>query len=306
MVAHRDQIQEGIVRFLAETRLSKATDPQGREWLSISGHSNGAIQAQPRHRMWAGRRSANSEFYEEATTLVMSYLLGQLRPTTFLDVGAWKGYFSLLAASHLASRPTAYAFDMRPSGIASINEKVQGLSLPGRVEGRLVGFSDRHVGSTKIWYSRMKMFEREPEPSEYREAPWRRLKFLLKGNKERGLQTVDLLVTSLDQYCTDHGLVPQLIKIDVDGYEGKVLRGARDLLTRVRPTIFLELHKDEVQRDGILRDQVVGMLFDAGYSALFLTDHHKRDRCKIVPVESGDPLLKRQQTDMIVFLPPAQ
>jgi hypothetical protein len=66
------------------------------------------------------------------------------------------------------------------------------------------------------------------------------------------------------------------------------------------------LHKDEVQRDGILREQVVGMLFDAGYRALFLTDHHKRERCKIVPVEAGDPLLARQQTDMIVFLPPGQ
>jgi hypothetical protein len=48
------------------------------------------------------------------------------------------------------------------------------------------------------------------------------------------------------------------------------------------------------------------MLFDAGYRALFLTDHHKRERCKIVPVEAGDPLLARQQTDMIVFLPPGQ
>ena len=203
MVAHRDQIQEGIVRFLAETRLSKATDAQGREWLSISGHSNGAIQARASPSMWAGRRSANSEFYEEATTLVMSYLLGQLRPTTFLDVGAWERV--LQPSRGLTSRFTADGLRVRhASQWHSVDQRESsGLELAGVVLKAVLWASRTGTsGSTKIpWYSRMKMFEREPEPSEYREAPLRRLKFLLKGNKERGLQTVDPSVTSLDQYC---------------------------------------------------------------------------------------------------------
>jgi FkbM family methyltransferase len=302
----REDIRRGITRFLAETRLSNVRDGEGREWLEIPGHASGVIRAPARRRSWLGRKSANAVFFEETTTLVVSYLLGCLKPKTFFDVGSWRGQFSLVAASHLQARSTVHAFEMRPAGIDALSKRLLGLELPGSIHAHLAGLSDHHVGLTKIWYARMKMFEREPAPHEHREAPWRRLKFFLQGNKERALRSVNVLVTSLDQFCTDFGVAPDLMKIDVDGYEGKVLLGARSLLRHTRPTIVLELHKDEVQRDGISRTQVVDMLFDAGYSALFLTDHHNRERCEIVPAMQGDPLFARQQTDMIIFIPPSR
>ena len=304
--ARHEDIQGGIVRFLEDSRLSCERDSEGREWLAIRGHSANVMPMRARSRSWTNNRAANAGFHEETATLVTSYLLGRLRPRAFFDVGAWQGYFSLLAASHLQARTAVHAFEMRPHGVDALNDRLHGIDLPGRVHVRLAGLSDQHVGNTRVWYARMKMFEREPEPREYQESVWRRLKFFVKGNKERALRSVDLMVTSLDRYCDDHGVAPDLMKIDVDGYEGKVLRGARNLLRNAPPTILLELHKDEVQRDGILRADVVKMLFDAGYSALFLTDHQSREQCEVVSVRPGDPLLARQQTDMIVFVPPAR
>jgi hypothetical protein len=193
---------------------------------------------------------------------------------------------------------------MRPAGIEAINRRAQEIGWTNRVRPSLCGLSDTHIGATRVWAARMKMFESKPREEEYREAVWRRLKFFLKGDTRRGLRQVDLTVTTLDRFCQDHGVAPRLMKIDVDGYEGKILRGAEHLLRTTRPAILLELHRDEAQRDGITRTKVADILFDAGYEALFLTDHHIRTRCQLVPVHAGHPLLARQETDMLVFYPP--
>ena len=55
----------------------------------------------------------------------------------------------------------------------------------------------------------------------------------------RGRQEVDLV--PLDDYAKEHNLYPTLIKIDVEGYEMEVLKGARHLLER-RPKLAIEIH----------------------------------------------------------------
>ncbi|AQA16895.1 hypothetical protein BST95_00330 [Halioglobus japonicus] len=37
-------------------------------------------------------------------------------------------------------------------------------------------------------------------------------------------------VTTIDKFCSTHGLKPNHVKIDVEGVEGKVLLGAREVL----------------------------------------------------------------------------
>jgi len=297
-------LQEELSRFLAEASLANVSDAYNRRWLAVPGHEPNTIPALGnRSRRWR-LSTSNIEYYEETATLVFSYLLSRLLPATVFDIGAWQGYFSFLAASHTAARPDVFAFDMRPAGIEAITHRAMELGWADRVHALLCGRSDTHVGQTRVWSARMKLFESKPREDEYREAIWRRMKFLLKGNRGRGLREVDLLLTTLDHFCADHNVTPQLMKIDVDGYEGKILRGAETLLRTAKPTILLELHRDEVQRDGLTRTKVADLLFDAGYDALFLTDHHTRERCQLVPVGPGHPLLSRQETDMIVFYPP--
>jgi len=49
-------------------------------------------------------------------------------------------------------------------------------------------------------------------------------------------------IVRLDSAHTAMDRPPDMIKIDVEGYEGEVLEGARSLLSEHRPTLFLELH----------------------------------------------------------------
>jgi FkbM family methyltransferase len=62
------------------------------------------------------------------------------------------------------------------------------------------------------------------------------------------LRTVDLL-------CAELGFRPDLMKVDVEGYELAALRGARGVLAENRPLLFLEIHPDRiVELGGSLRD----------------------------------------------------
>jgi hypothetical protein len=46
----------------------------------------------------------------------------------------------------------------------------------------------------------------------------------------------------LDTFCELENLIPDVIKIDVEGAEGMVLRGALQILRRFRPVLVASLH----------------------------------------------------------------
>lgn len=56
-----------------------------------------------------------------------------------------------------------------------------------------------------------------------------------------------LTTETVDNFCdflmTENGLIPDVIKIDVEGYEGKVLTGTQKTLRHIRPLMFIEIHQ---------------------------------------------------------------
>jgi FkbM family methyltransferase len=251
----------------------------------------------PGHRSIAWPRKSNRE---DTVILVLSFLIGQLRPRAFFDIGSATGDFTCIAASHLESPPSVYAFDMRPAALEALRSRAASEGFESLVATHLTGLSDHHEGERDIWFARTRFFEHEPAKRTYQEAWWIRFKFYLK-NKQRGLVASRALVTSLDHWVEEHGVVPELLKIDVDGYETKVLKGGAQTFAKRRPPIMLELHKDSMLVEGNRAD-VVSTLLDIGYDALFLTDHHNAKACSLVPVDDRHPLVARQETDFILFL----
>lgn len=82
----------------------------------------------------------------------------------------------------------------------------------------------------------------------------------------RGAEVV-VRARTLDALADELGRAPQVIKIDVEGYEPEVLIGARKTLTDARPELVLEWTPSwSVERPAALR-RAVELLSDLGYRA---------------------------------------
>ncbi len=71
-------------------------------------------------------------------------------------------------------------------------------------------------------------------------------------------RTRDVSAVSIDQFCADRGLTPQVIKIDVEGAELAVLRGARATIAAAGPglQLFVEMHPHLWTERGIAAEDV--------------------------------------------------
>jgi len=71
---------------------------------------------------------------------------------------------------------------------------------------------------------------------------------------------------TIDDLCRERSLSPDVIKIDVEGAEIMVLKGARQTLATARPTIFLSVHPTEIGLLGGSIEELVALIDDLGYT----------------------------------------
>ena len=81
-----------------------------------------------------------------------------------------------------------------------------------------------------------------------------------------------------------------MLKIDVEGFEMRVLRGMRRLIETHRPVIVTEVVESHLRRDGATRKDLVDFLSGLGYAPYNLTQqksglHH---RLKLEPILNPD------------------
>lgn len=54
----------------------------------------------------------------------------------------------------------------------------------------------------------------------------------------------DVPQCTLDEYCRTTGYIPTVITMDVEGAEFQVIKGATEVLSKHKPTIFMSIHPD--------------------------------------------------------------
>lgn len=153
--------------------------------------------------------------YESA---LQDLLREEVRPgTVFYDVGAHHGFLSVCAA-RLGAR--VYAFEPSPDNARRIRRNAELNGLPIEVV-EAAAWDDEGGASLRAgrW------------DSEWRTVP---------GGPVR--------TVALDDFAASHP-APDLLKIDVEGAEVRVLRGARRLLSERPPVVVCELHGERERED---------------------------------------------------------
>lgn len=154
------------------------------------------------------------------------------------DIGANIGFYSLIA-SRLVGDGQVIAFEPLPENVASIHRN---LSLNSMSNVRVVetALSD-HSGAGELSVSGARTHAKLDTSGE------------TDFKEDMGSKTIHVELSTVDlQLCQCPA--PSLVKIDVEGAEAAVLRGAVRLLHDVRPTIICELHGTNTPAADLLED----------------------------------------------------
>lgn len=91
---------------------------------------------------------------------------------------------------------------------------------------------------------------------------------LVQMNKSRQAGQ-DVMVTTVDDICRDHALKPGLIKIDVEGAELNVLKGAGRTMKNERPIMIVGLHPVFIKKNGDSLTEIWTIIKENGYRVNF-------------------------------------
>jgi FkbM family methyltransferase len=87
--------------------------------------------------------------------------------------------------------------------------------------------------------------------------------------------------TTLDKYITDNMIESvDFIKVDVDGYEERVLRGGKSAISRFRPFILMEVCPHALDLNGATVKSLLKHLEEIGYTFIFVEDPQKSLKIK--------------------------
>lgn len=188
------------------------------------------------HWLWLPRQTWTSLYLQYEYHMARA-ITDHLAPRgVFWDIGANIGLFSLLAARIVGPAGSVVAFEPSPDVFALLRENASRdrtiQCLPygvGNAEG-MMSFAAQGTSSSSSFI---------PEVTELN----------LRNNPGQAIHQVDVRMRKLDMLLGELR-APSVVKIDVEGFELEVLKGAERLLSEVRPILLMEIHPPQLHLSG--------------------------------------------------------
>lgn len=204
---------------------------------------------------WVEKKHNDGAIHEPGLIAALMVLAEERQSIrTILDIGALYGYVSLVARS-LFETAEVHAFEANPRSFQALvrNFEANRPTFGDSVHAYHCALSDVSEPHAALRIHRMRVDA-------------------LNSGKEVGEKGRDhqIDVWSLDDFCREHMLVPDLIKIDVEGYQAKIIPGGLDVILRTRPVILMEFDSPGAANDfGVTNREVIKPLMDEGYRLLW-------------------------------------
>lgn len=193
-----------------------------------------------------------------------AYLLDKLvKPgMTVLDIGANLGFYVLKEAHLLKGSGKIFAAEPSPFNIELLKKNITSNGLDHIATALHLGFGEK-TGTETMYLSKctnLNSFVQNMSENEFQK-------------RQLTNETIEMKMTCLDDFITQYGNV-DLLRMDIEGYEVEVLRGARKAIAegRFRGIITLETHLPQYNEQHSLRNELQ-FLFDNGYKILYLTSN---------------------------------
>jgi len=174
------------------------------------------------------------------------------------DIGAFIGTHSILFSNLVDDKGKVYCFepDTKVFEILKNNIKMNKLN---NVIIEKIGISN------KSGESKLNLFKEGGKS----------LSSLLFTQKEQNPNYEIIKTSTLDDYCENNNIVPNGIKIDVEGAETLVIEGAQNLIEKYSPWIILEFHghfmseKERISNWNFITKEANKILFVEGESSKY-------------------------------------
>lgn len=169
-----------------------------------------------------------------------------------LDIGANIGTYSLLFGRWTGAKGQVFAFEPASESFAALTQHITLNGLQNVIAPIRDAISDR-VGTMHFFASSTRGTNRLISTSE----------------SHPSLPTEEIRTLTIDEFCASRDLKPDVIKIDIEGFELAALRGAEKTLRARRSelTLFVEMHPTTWKTLGITRADVEKELVRQGYTA---------------------------------------
>jgi FkbM family methyltransferase len=158
--------------------------------------------------------------YEPSITKFLLELLATEKQLTFADVGAHYGYFTSLVGS-INKNVSIHCFEPNPGFIDILKTNIARNAVNANIHA--IALSDS-TGSIPFFNRTMKTTDTTPGA------------FAVASE-------------TFDNYIASQSIAPNIVKIDVHGAEGKVLKGMKNSLNSIVKHLFVEIHAKHILVD---------------------------------------------------------
>jgi FkbM family methyltransferase len=194
-----------------------------------------------------------SRYYEaDYEPETISFFREHLRPgDTVLDIGGHIGLFAIVAAQLVGDAGKVFTFEPTPFTRSVLEEVVKLNDCCETVEVRGEAVSSRKGKAT--------FFDTGDTLSNANS--------LVRGDRRQ--REIPITMVSIDCFVEERGLEIDCLKIDVEGAELDVLRGARATFERFRPPTRLGLHPSHIEQNSQCLDDVWAEIEALGSHVIF-------------------------------------
>jgi FkbM family methyltransferase len=186
----------------------------------------------------------------------LAYLEEALSPGgVFLDVGANIGIYTLVASRIVGGTGRVVAFEPSNQSFPGLQRNVALNSLTNVIALRTA--LGEKVGRTRLYHAL------DPVANS------------LRGDPSWGGESEEISIETLDHVIEQVSIRRvHVIKIDAEGSEELVLRGARQILTAMRPLVIFEVNPEVCARLGLSPTGAREFLENLGYKFRVLQNNH--------------------------------